>query len=151
MDKHIIDLIKGLNCNNSIKEQEKAIKQLVSRMDYDLKLLIQPKSKEFWLNSAKVISLKGYTEYESVIDMMFEWLQDMNWPGAEEIKETLQTIPKDKFLVFFESSVDRAIKANDSEWCYSLAQFIKIYDIQSDDFRDKELFRMFEDILSNYE
>ena len=51
------------------------------------------KSKSVWEPCAEIISLKSNDELQPFLYLLFEWLQDMNWPGADIIFERLTNFP----------------------------------------------------------
>ena len=74
--------------------QNCAVKFIVKNKRLDLKCFIQPDGcKQCWENCAAILINVGYPRNECVIDGMFEWLQDLNWPGAQQIKSYLPNLP----------------------------------------------------------
>lgn len=47
---------------------------------------------------------------------MFEWLQDLNWPGAMDIVSRLKKLPTDVLRRLYQVSLDKA--KNDEEWLF---------------------------------
>ena len=66
------------------------------------------KSKSVWGSCAKVISLKTDEELEPFLYLLFEWLQDMNWPGAFIIFDRLSKIPYSTLKPSLEFSIEQA-------------------------------------------
>ena len=88
--------IEKLSWSNTIDEQEKAVSELANSRDIDLKELIMPfGKKDCWANCAKVICARSDKEIIEVALEMFEWLQDLNWPGAMDIVSRLKKLPTD--------------------------------------------------------
>ena len=54
---------------------------------------------------------------------LFEWLQDMNWPGAEIIYDRLIHIEAKLILNDFLYCLRTAIQTEDGTWIYSLKNF----------------------------
>lgn len=97
-------------------------------------ILFRPvENKGIWENCAKVIctktddELKGYYLWK-----MFEWLQDMNWPGASIIYDRICEMNAANIVSDYIYSIKRALHAKDGIWLNYLAGFIgdmPIYDL----------------------
>lgn len=89
---------------------------------------IQPnvpgKSKSVWENCAKIIVSKTDEELKPYLFSLFEWLQDMNWPGAMEIFDRLSKIPFDVLEIYYQMSVKEAKKTKDNVWLMILKDFL---------------------------
>lgn len=92
-----IDYIMGLlDWNNSEKDQLLGIK-----LAQDVKCtnaFLQPGppyGKRIWDNCAKILSEKTDEELSPYLIELFEWLQDLNWPGAFCILDRLRKYDKD--------------------------------------------------------
>lgn len=109
-------LIDDLDWNKPIEIQEKAIKNLENILEKDLCKLIQPKSKYCWENAAKVINIIGYPKIKPIIPDLFEWLKDLNWPGAVIIVNTLKNIESDEINEFIKEALIKAELENDELW-----------------------------------
>ena len=92
--------------------------------------LIPEFSKSVWEPCAKVISLKSNEELKPYLYLLFEWLQDMNWPGAWTIFDRLSSMPfallEDEYIY----SRKRAERENDTLWLMALDDFKKEYEKQ---------------------
>ncbi len=120
---------------------------------YDLKKIIQPtrlfksQSKRCWENCAKIISSKNMSEMsDDVIDSLFKWLQDMNWPGAEIIYNYFLLSPYDCWIKCLEISIQEAINKNDDQWLTSLHDLISDLDLKKEVFTDADIF----EFISNW-
>ena len=78
------------------------------------------KSKSVWEPCAEIISLKSNDELQPFLYLLFEWLQDMNWPGAEIIFERLTNFPFSELEKIYQFSRLRAQRANDEFWLATL-------------------------------
>ena len=87
--------------------------------------VIPEKSKFIWEPCAKVVALKSDEELKPYLYLLFEWLQDLNWPGAYIIFERLLKMP----YALLESELTyckkRAEKENDELWLMALEDFNK--------------------------
>lgn len=125
----VIDLSKGidqifemLSWNNEEKIQEQGIEE--AKKIKHLSVLIQPmESKSIWENCAKVLASKSDQELESYLIPLFEWLQDMNWPGADVIYKRLKMIPKRNIKTYFDICLSKAESTGDSVWKKVLIDF----------------------------
>jgi hypothetical protein len=129
-------LIKQLNWDNPAEIQEEAIKKLTKIDIPDLTALLQPVfGKNYWENSAKVLLKIGYPKIKNIIPGLFEWLQDMNWPGALIVREILLNLPKDALLNNYEDAIYKATSENDEEWLLNLKLFWDDYNNKSKNLR----------------
>ena len=89
-------------------------------------IIVPPeKSKSVWESCAKVISLKTNNEIEPFLCVLFEWLQDMNWPGAYIIFDRLSEIPYSTLELSLNFSIEQAKRGNDELWSMALEDFKK--------------------------
>ena len=88
---------------------------------------IQPAipGKIIWEPCARVIALKSDEELKPYLYLLFEWLQDLNWPGAYIVFDRLLKMP----YALLESELDfckiRAEKEKDELWLMALDDFSK--------------------------
>ncbi len=112
MDNIEIDeYIQNLNSDAPQYLQDYAISQLIHLEGSKLHLLLQPISKSYWRNAAIVLKRIGYPRVKFIIPQLLEWIQDMNWPGAQEIVDLLITI--DDEIVPYAKKV---LKSEDGIW-----------------------------------
>lgn len=110
-------LIDDLDWDATPEEAENAIEKLVNLDDDKLYLLLQPRcDKRYWDTAAIVISKIGYPRIESIIPGLLRWLQDMNWPGALKIVETLQKVDKNVLIYYIEQALLKAKSTDDTLW-----------------------------------
>ena len=57
----------------------------------------------------------GFQVVKPFLIDLFEWLQDMNWPGALTIRNFLLTIPKDEFKQLYCTALNNALKKGDDD------------------------------------
>ena len=77
-------------------------------------------NKSVWEPCAKVVALKSDEELEVYMYLLLEWLQDMNWPGAEIIFERLSQIPSAKIRDYVEFSRKLAKRDKNEIWLQTL-------------------------------
>ena len=89
-----------------------------------LSVLFQPiESKSVWENCAKVIIEKSDLELERYLIDMFQWLQDMNWPGARLIYDRLREMPRNLLQFAYSFCLEQAISTRDDCWRETLEEF----------------------------
>ena len=78
----------------------------LARKEGDLSLLIMPPAPpSVWEACAQVLSEKSDVALEPYLNSLFEWLYDLNWPGAHIILDRLKIFSGEKmkkpFMDFF--------------------------------------------------
>ncbi len=119
--KKIDTLLEKLHWNNSLEIQNKAIEELMQIKDLNYFLQpLKPYSKEIWDNCALILYSKVDTELFPYIDKLFEWLQDMNWPGALIIKKRLQIFSIQLLDSKYKEAIQLAENLDDKIWLKNL-------------------------------
>lgn len=138
-NKELIDNLSW-NCSNEV--QEKAIEDLSKLHIKDIKYLIQPNGKECWSNAAIAIKniitknkILNQEEKESLFSLM-KWTQDLNWPGALIIVDTLKILDTNLVKRMIKESLKIALKDKDECRVYSLSIIIEKLDYDENDFTD---------------
>lgn len=117
------NFIKMLDWNNSIDVQNKGIEY--AKKISSLEIFLQPNTdlynKNVWDNCAEVLRSKTDIELKPHLIQLFEWLQDMNWPGAFCILDRLKQYKDNhSFDTSFDISVKTAKQLNDEVWLENL-------------------------------
>lgn len=98
--ENITEIYKMLDWNNDEATQSKGIEYAVKMNNIDA--FLQPSSpkynKNIWDNCAKILSAKTDDELKPYLLPLFEWLQDLNWPGAFIICDRLNKFKDKDFL-----------------------------------------------------
>lgn len=105
-----IDYIMSLiDWNNCEQEQEEGIRlaQSVNCINVFLRPHDRIYNKNVWDNCAKILSGRSDEELEAYLIELFEWLQDLNWPGAFCIRDRLQKYSDD---LSYKSAIEICIK-----------------------------------------
>lgn len=124
-DIELNEYIKNLNWEEPQYLQDYAISMLINIEDSKLHGLLQPISKSHWKNAATVLKKIGYPRVKSIIPELLQWIQDMNWPGAQEIVDLLVTID-DKIV----PHVKQALRSGDGIWImWILSEVVSKWDI----------------------
>ena len=111
---NIDDIMDMLSWNNSEEIQSKGIE--LAKNVRSLNVFIQPinqfHGKDVWDNCAKILVEKSDEILEYYLYQLFEWLKDMNWPGAFIIYERLKKFLKVEKLA---AIIDSLVKKKDKE------------------------------------
>lgn len=123
---NIDNLFYMLECDNSLDIQDKGLK-IASEVKH-LSIFLRPiENKNVWENCAKVLTSKSNNELERYILFMFEWLQDMNWPGADIIYNRLLDFTIEEIEMCYRFSLNKARQTDDYPWYNCLLNFWKDY------------------------
>lgn len=87
--------------------------------------LIPEKRVCIWEPCARVIALKSDEELKPYLYLLFEWIQDLNWPGAHIIYDRLSEFPFSALEETYSLCKSRAEKEHDSMWLMALNDFAK--------------------------
>ncbi|MBO7196526.1 MAG: DUF5071 domain-containing protein [Clostridia bacterium] len=122
----IDQIFEMLDWNNDKKTQLIGIEK--AKTIINLSVLFQPiEKKSVWENCAIVISSKTNEQLKPYVISMFEWLQDMNWPGADIVFKRLLEMPLDMIQLPYNIVLDTAKKMGDYVWLEVLKDFIEMY------------------------
>ncbi len=124
MDR-VAEVMNMLDWNNSEEVQEKGRKLAgeMERIDVFLQPVCDAYDKNVWDNCAKILSQKTDEELAPYLIELFEWLQDMNWPGACCILGRMVEYEKGEvFVTAFEKCMNQAIFSEDDIWVENLLQ-----------------------------
>ena len=117
-------IFKMLSWNSSEKEQLRGIDE-AKKIEY-LSVLFQPiEDKSVWENCAKVISSKSDNELKKYMNNMFEWIKDMNWPGAFDIYARIKRMNVDCIMENYIYAIKIALKYQDINWLDYLSGLIE--------------------------
>ena len=123
---NIDKLYEMLSCNNPENIQQQGIAD--AKKIKNLSVLIMPfEDKTIWENCAKVLAQKNDEELKQYLPPLFEWLQDMNWPGADIIYDRLLHVAKDMLIPIYQYSLSCAAFSSDTVWEEVLHDFMKEY------------------------
>lgn len=116
-----------LDWNNSLEEQARGIE--LGKSVHNIKCFFQPcsekYSKNIWDNCAKIVSLKDDATLSKHLIDMLEWLQDMNWPGAQCILERLHSYSDVQSLFYsINICIRKANEINDTIWLENLERLL---------------------------
>ena len=93
---------------------------------YPFILPIIPKmNKGIWEACAYVIAERSDVQIEPYLYLLFEWLKDMNWPGAWIIFDRLAELPLSTLEDAYNFSRREAARTDDALWLMALDDFGK--------------------------
>lgn len=142
MEKNKIEYWIGeLDWQNEPTRIENAIQELSKIEEKDYPWLFFKMPKGSWDYCAEVIQRIGFPKMVPYIPLMFEWFQDLNWPGWEIISETLKVAPRNHLILDLESSLRKALDSHDDEWVGGLKMAIEKIGIIEGEFHSKYLYQ----------
>lgn len=101
-------------------EKDQALGLELARDVKSINVFLQPGTlagKPTWDNCAKVLSKKSDAELEPYLFELFEWIQDLNWPGALCIHERLQRFQRsEEFERVYNNCLTCASFTDDEVW-----------------------------------
>lgn len=122
MKCNIDDIFGYLSWNNAPEVQSMGI-EMAKKIKF-LSVLIMPiEDKSVWENCAKVLASKSDDELDRYFIKLFEWIKDMNWPGADIIYRRLSLVPSQKIMWAYKYSVSIAEQTHDDIWNLVLSDF----------------------------
>ncbi len=125
-----------------MERRKENIQELAKDERYENKLFVLKGGKWSWEDEAKILITRGYPKVKDILPEMFIWLQDMNWPGSDEIVEFLSNLPREIMIENLEIVTKKAKTENDIGWLYWLREFMEKNKLNIDDFNDKEVYRI---------
>lgn len=115
MKEDIDTIFSYLSWDNCDKTQLYGIE--IGRNIKHLSVFIMPvEDMSIWENCSRIIIEKTDEELDRYIYDLFQWLKDMNWPGAYNIYERLIQFADDIFLPAYQYSLNVARKLEDHTW-----------------------------------
>jgi hypothetical protein len=80
--------------------------------------------KECWHSFAEIICKTGYPKNEKAIPALFEWLQDLNWPGALDVWNFLLSLDTPVFVHYCEEAIENAQRDDDTIWLENISMLV---------------------------
>ena len=134
MEKEIIRYIKMYGVSTDYEKNE-IVEKIRIINDTKFKYLLQYGDKDDWWIESEILIALGYPHVKPVIEKIFEWLQDMNWPGAQDLKyRLLLLIDKHELIDHLSAALRQAYWEGDSDWIYNLSLFTEEANLTRDDF-----------------
>lgn len=123
----INEIYSLLDWNNDAQTQQQGIEY--ANKVKDIEFFIQPitpkYSKNIWENCAQILYSKTDDELKPYLLLLFEWLQDLNWPGAFTICDRINKFEEKDLLNSVKSKCKKlAINNKDYIWLENLDMII---------------------------
>ena len=111
--------------NSNIKDEDiqKISECILENMDIDLNQyfdLLKCDSKFCWLNFLKILEVFPDEERVKGLPLLFELLQDSNWPTYKKTMELLESMDKEMLFPYFKKYWDEANRDEDEMWLDNL-------------------------------
>lgn len=88
---------------------------------------------------SKILIALGYPRVKSALPMIYEWLQNMNAPGVDDIwDELLLKLERDILIESLENAIRAAYHAGDTEWISWLKTLAKDAELSREDFAEED-------------
>lgn len=116
-----------LRQNQSKEVQQQGIQSILDDPNIDLELLAFP-NIDIMENVSIAFVKMGISKVSKIVPRLFDWLQDLNWPGAQNIFDLLLTGEPDHIYPIWKQKIDEAQRLNDDEWIFWLRDFKRQYD-----------------------
>jgi hypothetical protein len=106
--------------------------------------------KDCWYSIAEIICKTGYPKNENAMPALFEWLQDVNWPGALDVWNFLLSLDTPVFVRHCEAAIEQAKRDNDTIWLEYISSLVYTKGLTESDFSSPEVFRYINEVFENY-
>ena len=122
------EILKKLDWCKTKEEQKQGI-ELAKKIN-NIKVFFQPNDlqknigKNVWENCAIIIASYSDMELYEYLDDMFEWLQDLSWPGFNIILERLKMYNEDLLAEKLYKKIDLIINEQNYEWLINIGELI---------------------------
>ena len=107
---NIDEIMDMLDWNNNEEVQQKGVE--LAKSIKSISAFVHPNDpgKTVWENCARILADRPDEKLKPYLSQLLEWLQDMNWPGAEIILARLKKYDEMEMLVFnVECCVEKAV------------------------------------------
>lgn len=132
---------------NKTSNDEKKLIEKFSSDKYDCDMFFRNGFSTFWSYEAKILKNKSYNMLNRYLDDLFEWLQDVNWPGFKDVEDILLSIREDDFILGFKKNIKCAIEENDDAWMDNLISIFRKKKIIIEKIDDKEVYNILKDCI----
>lgn len=124
----IDSIMEMLDWNNTEEEQEKGRRFARNIKSYNV--FLQPHhnyfGKNVWTNCSMILAEKTDIELRPYLYELFKWLEDINWPGADNILNRLmQYAPDATFYYILEHCIKEALAFEEDSWLIILRNIKK--------------------------
>ena len=127
MDMNEIMDMLDWNRDSDIQEEGRQLAENIKCLNVFMQPLDKQYNKNVWENCALILSKKSDDLLEPYVFDLLEWLQDMNWPGADIIYQRLLLVSMNYIDVPYRESFEKACKSKDTVWKDVLVMFWNEY------------------------
>jgi hypothetical protein len=119
-------IIDDLDALEPEEMRDEVIQEIVGRPGFEYSLLLQPLGrKRCWENCALIFCKAPDEIVIKHLDGLFEWLQDLNWPGAEAIMARLERLPASILVPKLAEVKEKALAMKERQW-YLYLELIRV-------------------------
>lgn len=124
----IDELFDMLSWNSDQETQKKGIEMAQNVKCFSV--FLQPHglehSKDVWENCARILAVYPDETLKYCLQELLEWLEDMNWPGAEIVLQRLIKFQNPKlFSIFLVDCVKKALACDNQAWLGNMSALLK--------------------------
>lgn len=136
------DYLQNLSSGRSKSDRDAAIFTLGNELGLPRRLVMPGEGMSCWKGAAFALKLMGRPALDEALPDMMEWLRDMSWPGAEEIRRLLLSdVPRGNLAQLIENAAGKAVSQGDSQWLSNLAGLLASAGLDQSDFLDPQRYR----------
>lgn len=134
-DEELIKYISAYEVSTSEIEKRKIIGKINNITTGQFKFFLQHGPKSNWWVQSEILIKLGYPKIKPILNDLFNWFKDLNWPGAVDIYDKLLiNVEKKELVKSLDSVIHQAYWEGDSQWIYWLGIFVKEANLDRDDF-----------------
>lgn len=101
-------------------------------------------SKFCWINVIKIINAMKYPQKMRGLPILFEFLQDANWPVFSSAVEALKLIRRSKLIPYIENYLKQAYLENDYMWIAGIYILAREVYVRPQDFKNRHSYELFQ-------
>ena len=134
-DQELLEYIRLCGIVDTETERKEIIKKINKIKPAQFKYLLRYGSKAEWSLEAEIIVALGYPCVKPILNKLFEWLKDMNWPGASYIQmNILLKLDKPILVSSLDIVLRQALIEGDWQWIYWLSELAEEAHLTRNDF-----------------
>lgn len=129
----LVDLANLVDLIND--SEENLAKQLILPMGE----LLEEKGSALWEECSVILSLIRFDKVLPNFDLLLEWYQDINWPGAIRITEVIKYHRSEIDIEIIEGTIRKAKDVNDYSWLTYLKFLLEELEFLDDKYLSKDI------------
>lgn len=116
-------ILKDLSWNSTADQIKSGF--IAALQETDHQYLLQPTDHfDSWENASILFLILGDEEIKPYLADLLNWLQDLNWPGAQRILDRLQRISSELLAKPLELAAKSAAESKDETWLSNISILI---------------------------